>query len=72
VRGVLLVTRTRVFEERLVALADHVDVGGLRPAWTAATGARPHEGPACWLHGDLHPANTLFDGGLGCAVIVGG
>jgi aminoglycoside phosphotransferase (APT) family kinase protein len=68
-RGVPLVSRAKVFEERLVVLADQVDVEGLRAVWAAASGARPHHGPACWLHGDLHPANTLFASGSLSAVI---
>lgn len=29
--------------------------------WADAAAAEPHDGPAVWLHGDLHPANLVLD-----------
>ncbi|MFD0782913.1 phosphotransferase, partial [Micromonospora azadirachtae] len=37
--------------------------------WEAARAAPVWDGPPRWLHGDLHPANILVDGGRISAVI---
>lgn len=68
-RGVPLAWRTNTFNQRLDTLADEIDADCLRSVWRKALDAPVHDGPACWLHGDLHPANTLFQGGTLAAVI---
>jgi aminoglycoside phosphotransferase (APT) family kinase protein len=62
-------SRSDAFEERLARLGPQVPAAALRRMWTHAVAAAPHEGPAVWLHGDLHPANTLVDGGVIVGVI---
>jgi aminoglycoside phosphotransferase (APT) family kinase protein len=37
--------------------------------WDRALAVDPWWEPAVWLHGDLHPANVLLDGGTLAAVI---
>lgn len=37
--------------------------GAVRAIWEEAVAAPNWEGPPLWLHGDLHPANVLTDGG---------
>ncbi|BAL90208.1 putative phosphotransferase [Actinoplanes missouriensis 431] len=69
VRGVPLHRRAAALAENVDRLGTTVD-GHLvtrmfRAAVTAVTWARP----PVWLHGDLHPANILVDGGLLSAVI---
>jgi aminoglycoside phosphotransferase (APT) family kinase protein len=68
-RGVPLARRTSTFDQRLDTLAGEVDTDGLRRVWRAAIDTPVHAGPARWLHGDLHPANTLFRNGMLEAVI---
>jgi aminoglycoside phosphotransferase (APT) family kinase protein len=38
-------------------------------AWTDALAAPAYDGPPRWLHGDLHPANILVEGGRVSGVI---
>lgn len=64
-----VVSRADTFEERLARLAAHVDTARLRRVWDRAVDAPHHYGPPAWLHGDLHPANTLVAGGVVVAVI---
>lgn len=64
-----VVSRTDTFEERLAKLAQYVDVSALRRIWDDAVGCSPHQGPLVWVHGDLHPANTLVLDGAVVAVI---
>lgn len=47
--------------------ADHRDVLG--EAWTDALAAPSWNGPAVWVHGDLHPANVLVHDGRLAAVL---
>lgn len=68
-RGVPLARRTDTFEERLDTLADEIDADFLRTVWRQALDAPAFEGSARWLHGDLHPANTLFQHETLAAVI---
>lgn len=37
--------------------------------WADAVAAPDWDGPALWVHGDLHPANVLTDNGTFCGVI---
>ncbi len=68
-RGVPLARRADTFEERLNTLAGAVDAGRLRSVWRLALDAPAFGGPPRWLHGDLHPANTLFQDATLAAVI---
>ena len=62
-------SRADTFEERMAKLAPMVDDVALRRVWDTALGAPVHAGAAIWLHGDLHPANTLVRHGAVVAVI---
>jgi aminoglycoside phosphotransferase (APT) family kinase protein len=62
-RGVPLARRSSTFEDRMVELATEVDVVATRRVWDRACAAPPWPGPPTWLHGDLHPANTLISQG---------
>jgi aminoglycoside phosphotransferase (APT) family kinase protein len=68
-RGVPLARRSDTMAQRLDTLAGEVDTGFLRALWRRALNAPAFEGPARWLHGDLHPANTLVRDGTLAAVI---
>jgi len=68
-RGVPLADRVDTFEERVSDLASEIDVPTLRDVWDRACDASPWSGPPVWLHGDLHPANTLVVEGALSAVI---
>ncbi|MEU6380318.1 aminoglycoside phosphotransferase family protein, partial [Streptomyces sp. NPDC046909] len=45
------------------------DPDAVRAVWEDAVAAPAWEGPAVWLHGDLHPANLLTADGTFCGVI---
>jgi aminoglycoside phosphotransferase (APT) family kinase protein len=62
-RGVPLADRSSTFEDRLVELASEIDVAATRRVWDRACQAPPWHHPSTWLHGDLHPANTLVSQG---------
>ncbi|WP_328777988.1 aminoglycoside phosphotransferase family protein [Streptomyces canus] len=62
-RSVPLPTLTEVFESRLAAVAEAVDVRRVRQVWSQAIAAPHWTGPAVWLHADLHPANALVSDG---------
>jgi aminoglycoside phosphotransferase (APT) family kinase protein len=53
----------------LERMAGEVDERAVRARWAAALEVPPPAGPPLWLHGDLHPANVLVDGGAISAVI---
>jgi aminoglycoside phosphotransferase (APT) family kinase protein len=57
------VQRSATFEDRLVELAAEIDVDATRRLWDRACAAPPWPHPPTWLHGDLHPANTLISRG---------
>lgn len=62
VRGVPLADRAAVVTARLLQYAGpHRDT--LLAAWQAGSAAPAWDGPALWLHGDLHPANLLSTDG---------
>ena len=68
-RGVALVQRQQVAEERMARLADlGLVTPRVRQAWQAAL-ALAREGPPVWIHGDLHPLNLLLHRGALSAVI---
>ncbi len=68
-RGVPLADRATSFEERLDMLSGMVDVPAVRHHWNRALAAAVWDGPALWLHGDLHPANLIVADGQLSAVI---
>jgi aminoglycoside phosphotransferase (APT) family kinase protein len=68
-RSVPLSDRAATFEAALPHLgtgsAAVAEQAGLRQVWQRALDAPPYPGPPVWVHGDLHPANTLIgDGSL--------
>jgi aminoglycoside phosphotransferase (APT) family kinase protein len=62
-RGVPLVQRSATLDDRLVELAGEIDVDATRRVWDRACAAPPWPHSPTWLHGDLHPANTLIADG---------
>ncbi|MBD8000353.1 aminoglycoside phosphotransferase family protein [Oerskovia gallyi] len=72
-RGVPLAARDESVRERL--LLGHVpDDGALLDLWSRLVEVPPWDGPALWLHGDLHPANLVLAPGdhrLGAVVDFG-
>ncbi|MDN4612963.1 aminoglycoside phosphotransferase family protein [Leifsonia sp. F6_8S_P_1B] len=70
VRGVPLITRDAAVQERLDRLSTRLDVAPLRAAWAEALAAPPWDGPALWLHGDLHPGNLLLSSSGGLAAVL--
>jgi aminoglycoside phosphotransferase (APT) family kinase protein len=69
VRGGPLGERAFAFEERLERLGAAVESAAVRDRWEESVAAAPWSGPPVWLHGDLHTANLLVDGGALSAVI---
>jgi aminoglycoside phosphotransferase (APT) family kinase protein len=69
-RGVPLAARDEPVRERLTS--GHVpDDGSLLDLWSRLVEAPAWNGPALWLHGDLHPANlVLAPGGRRLAAVV--
>jgi aminoglycoside phosphotransferase (APT) family kinase protein len=65
-RGVPLADRAEVTSERMSVLGVGADV---RAAWRELVAVPAWSGRPRWLHGDLHPANLLVDGGRLSAVI---
>jgi len=45
------------------------DPDGIREVWADAVAAPDWEGPALWVHGDLHAANVLTADGTFCGII---
>ena len=68
-RGGPLRDRDLALRERLVSLAERVDVARARQAWEYALAAPAFAGTPVWVHGDLHPANLLVSGGRLAAVL---
>jgi len=68
-RGVPLAVRGELFTQAIGRLDGFIDSVAVTRAWASALAAPVWDGPAVWLHGDLHPANILVDRGLISAVI---
>jgi aminoglycoside phosphotransferase (APT) family kinase protein len=62
-RGVPLAQRSSTFEDRMVEFANEVDVVATRSVWDRACAAPQWSKRPTWVHGDLHPANTLISQG---------
>jgi aminoglycoside phosphotransferase (APT) family kinase protein len=62
-RGVDLQERAAVFDARLEENADLIDATSAARAFDVGLAATPWSGPAQWLHGDLHPGNTVYRDG---------
>jgi aminoglycoside phosphotransferase (APT) family kinase protein len=62
VRGVLLDHVAERFARRLGELDGVVNASRVLALWHEAAMTPPWGGPRIWLHGDLHPANLIFDG----------
>lgn len=68
-RGVPLSDRTERLLQAVARLGDAVDGAAIVERWEALVVTPPWSGPPLWLHGDLHAANVLVDGGRVSAVI---
>lgn len=69
-RGVDLTAVARQFEARFRAIAPTgLATAEVRAAWEDALAAPAWDGPAVWLHGDLHPANAVGADGTLTGVI---
>ncbi|HEX2857506.1 MAG TPA: phosphotransferase [Propionibacteriaceae bacterium] len=54
---------TEGFDHFFQAVAPSELAGEIRAIWDDAVAAPDWEGPALWVHGDLHPANVVVSGG---------
>ena len=68
-RGVPIIERAAAFEDRMATCASQLDAAALRSTWQSACNAPLWRNVPVWLHGDLHPANMLVDGGVLAGVI---
>lgn len=68
-RGVAIGGQRGIFEERVALLGPQIDAGSTRRVFDRAVAAGAWGGPPLWLHGDLHPANTLVVDGVLAAII---
>jgi aminoglycoside phosphotransferase (APT) family kinase protein len=59
-RGVPLEERSDTVASRLPGVRHVVDVALVRDLWSKRLAAPVWSGPPQWLHGDLHPGNTLY------------
>lgn len=62
-RGIPLADRDERTRAWIDQLPDHVDAPRARACWAAHVALPRWDGPALWLHGDLHPHNLVVDGG---------
>jgi aminoglycoside phosphotransferase (APT) family kinase protein len=60
-RGVPLQRHESSFLARLKEVGDRVDREAVREVWRNALDAPQWSKSDVWIHGDLHPANTIFD-----------
>jgi len=68
-RGGPLADRAPAVDERVTRMAAELDEVAVRAAWAEALAAPRREPPVPWIHGDLHLANLIVDGGRLVAVI---
>ncbi len=68
-RGVPLHDRDRLVTARFRHLPDDVDRDALLVTWVEARDAPVWDGPALWVHGDLHPGNVVARQGRVVGVI---
>jgi aminoglycoside phosphotransferase (APT) family kinase protein len=68
-RGVPLAERDDVTRQRADQVAGLVDRDAVVACWEALLTTPAWVRPPRWLHGDLHPANVLVDGGRIAAII---
>lgn len=68
-RGCPLASRDGTVRTRMADLSGDINHAAVAQVWAQSLDAPEHHGPALWLHGDLHPANVLFDRGVPSAVI---
>ena len=68
-RGIPLADRHAITVQAIDAIRDDLDVDSVRAAWAAALAVPPYDGPALWVHGDLHPANLVVRDGHLAGVI---
>jgi len=57
------------FLKRLDNVGDRVNAQVVLDVWRSALSAPPWSKDNVWIHGDLHPANTIFDSGALVGVI---
>lgn len=58
-RGVPLLERDEAVRARIGRLRSVLDTTAVREMWEAALQAPEFDGPALWIHGDLHAANLM-------------
>ncbi len=68
-RGIALAGRADGVLTQAAQLEDGTERDAALWIWEAAAAVPEWDGPPVWLHGDLHPANILIDGGRISAVI---
>jgi aminoglycoside phosphotransferase (APT) family kinase protein len=68
-RGVPLEARAEATDRYLASVSELSDAVALGALWQEALTVPPWEGPALWIHGDLHPANLIVDGNRLTAVV---
>lgn len=69
-RSVPLSARAETFERQVAASGGAgLDGEDVRRWWARALDAQPWAAPPTWLHGDLHPANTVVAAGTLAAVV---
>ncbi len=68
-RGIPVAELPERFEPRLEQLGDVIDVDAVRRRFHQLIDVDEFDGPPQWVHGDLHTANVLVNGGSISAVI---
>jgi aminoglycoside phosphotransferase (APT) family kinase protein len=68
-RGVPLATRDSTVRGAIAALDNTIDTKAATSAWEAALHLPDWQGPAVWIHGDLHAGNLLVERGKLSAII---
>ena len=68
-RGVPLAELGGGGDQFFEVIADHPDLDRVQAFWAEAAAAPTWDGAPLWLHGDLHPANTVVRDGMLAGVI---